>query len=350
MKNFALVLLIALAFLCGDLGALAKSPAADTGSHAATGNHAAPGSHAATGKSRFHPALFPKLVPLVPIMDKGVSEHTRLMSRVTHSESFPPLPVELCPGAAWDEDKVVDPAAKSENLWYKVPKWITGEFSYGTMVHYYLKNLQTGEETSVNVVHQPLPSGRNRGILVDKAGNIWQKAYGGAIGDPTAPKTKIEYEKYDDELVGFILGPDQYTENSAGIEFYIDRETNKILKVQRWQRIREFTFKDGNVMVALSEQTYNFDGKPLELEKAKGHMIRRQEFVPLAPGETDSVAGSYATAVEELRAFMNKIGEIAIAPDAEAEVSTHHKDARLIHDQTGAASAAVHQPEASHEK
>lgn len=344
MKNLALVLFALLFGLASTSVVFGKSPAS---SGASSQNHAE------TAKSRFHPALFPKLVPLIPILDKGnagVTEHTRLSSRVSHSESFPPLPPELCPGAAWDEDKVVDPAAKSENLWYQVPKWICGEFSYGTMVDYYGKDLRTGEEIPMNKTHQPLPGGRERGILVDKAGNIWQKAYGGGISDPTAPKTAVEYEKFDDELVGFIIGPNEYTENSAGIEFYINRDTNKIIGVQRWQRIREFTFKDGSVMVNLSEQKYNFDGKPLSIAKSRGHMIRRSEFEPLQPGETNRIAGSYATAVTELRAFMDKLGELALAPDSAEETTSHHKDPRLIHDQTGASGGAVHDREARSEK
>lgn len=340
MKNVAMVSLFVLSLVLVSTSVVfGKSPGS-------SGGH----NHVATGRSRFHPALFPKLVPLVPRMDQSQPEPTKLSTRISHSESFPPLPPDLCPGASWDENKVLDPAAKSENLWYKVPQWICGEFSYGTMVHYYLKNLETGEEIPVNKTSQPLLHGRNRGILVDKEGNAWQKAYGGGISDPSAPKTNIEHEKFDDELVGFILGPDQYTENSAGIEFYVDRTTNKILQVQRWQRIREFTFKDGSVMANVSEQKYTFDGKAFSLEKSRGHMIRRSEFKPLIPGEIDNIAGSYATAVTELRAFMDKIGEIALAPDAVEEVSSHHKDARLIHDQTGVGGGAVHAREARHER
>jgi hypothetical protein len=281
-----------------------------------------------TEKQQFHPAIFPKLIPLIPML-APVEEHKRLATRVSHNESFPPLPIELRPGATWDESKVAYPTAKGKNIWYKVPKWLSGEYSYGTMEHYFEKNLQTGEAKTTHEIHQPLSSGRNRGILVDKAGNIWQKAYGGQIGDPSSPShPKFLYERYDDELVGYLIASDQYVENSAGIEFYVGAEDKKIIAVMRWQRIREFQLKDGKVMVSLSEQKFDVDGQPLLLFKSRGQMTKREDFAPLAPGEKDTVAGSYADAVTELRAFMDQTGNTADAPDAVADAAAKGKDAQ----------------------
>lgn len=260
--------------------------------------------------------LFPKLLPLIPHL-APVEERARLVSRVSHSESFPPLPEELRPGSDWNEDKVADPQAKKENIWYKVPKWLAGEYSYGTMLHYYKKNLQTGVEQQLDEVRPPLSAGRHRGILVDKQGGIWQKAYGGGISDPSNPDHgNIVYEKFDDELVGYVISPEQYVENSAGVEFYIDKETNKIIEVLRWQRIREFQLKNGKVLVNVSEQKFDLDGKPLLLFKSKGEMIKRSSFESLAPGGESRVAGTYGNAVRELRAFLEQMGELALAPDA----------------------------------
>lgn len=285
-------------------------------------------------EQKFHPAIFPKLILQTPIADISISlapEKKRLSTRVSHNESFPPLPKDLQPGSAWDEAKVMNPTAKGENLWHKVPKWITGEFSYGTMVNYLQRNLITGEEIKRDDVSQPLSHGRTRGILVDKAGNYWQKAYGGGINSPNDPKSsEIQHFRFDDQLIGYLISPNVYTENSAGIEFYVSKSTNKIVKVNRWQRIRDFTLKDGNVMVDLSEQKFGLDGKPTLLVKGRGHMIKRAEFAPLLPGEVDGIAGSYSDAVTDLRAFMESIGAIADAPDAAAPTAVTHGHQRLI--------------------
>lgn len=297
-------------------------------------------SHADDGKKeqKFHPAIFPKLILQTPIADFSISittQKTRLSTRVSHNESFPPLPKDLQPGSAWDEAKVMNPTAKGQNLWHKVPKWITGEYSYGTMMNYYQKDLVTGKEFKRDDVVQPLSHGRTRGVLVDKAGNYWQKAYGGGIGSPNASKTSdVEHFRFDDQLIGYLISPESYTENSAGIEFDVSRSTNKILKVNRWQRIREFTFKDGNVMVELSEQEFGLDGKPIMLVKAKGHMIKRAEFAPLLPGEQNRIAGSYSDAVTDLRTFMQSIGAIADAPDAATPTAVTHGHQRLIKEES----------------
>ncbi len=93
--------------------------------------------------SRFKVKLFPPLVALQPKLDTSQTVRpVRLTVRVTkterkqevpHAAKFPPLPQFLQAGNVWDEDKVLDPTASGENIWYKVPKWFAGEFSYGPM-------------------------------------------------------------------------------------------------------------------------------------------------------------------------------------------------------------------------
>lgn len=269
-----------------------------------------PPKHSAhSGKGRLHPALFPKRT-------KG-----RILVTVSHNEYFPPLPEALRPGAVFNSDNLADPTAKGESRWYQVPKWITGEFSYGVMSTYLVKDFKKGTEDKPNNKFGPLPSGRDRGILLDKKGDIWQKAYGGGISDPTRPQDEDVHKKYDDELSGYMLSPTEYVENSAGIEFYLDRETQKILATQRWERIRNFQFKNGTVEVDVSEEKFDPDGKPLFLTKSRGTMIRRHDFAPLAPGQENDIAGTYPEAVRDLRKYMEAAGIPELMPDAPTETS-----------------------------
>lgn len=268
-----------------------------------------PPKHSAhAGKSRLHPALFPKRT-------KG-----KILVTVSHNEYFPPLPEALRPGAIFDSKNIADPMAKSESRWYQVPKWITGEFSYGGTTSYLEKDFRKGTESNPNSKSGPLPSGRYRGILLDKKGDIWQKAYGGSISDPTKNDEDV-HKRYDDELSGYMLSPTEYVENSAGIEFYLDKETHKILATLRWERIRNFQYKNGTVEVDVSEEKFDPDGKPLYLIKFRGPMIKRHDFVPLAPGQEDDIAGTYPEAVRDLRKYMEAAGIPELMPDAPTETS-----------------------------
>lgn len=271
-------------------------------------------------RSRFKVQLFPTLESLTAKFDVTPVEQTRLKMRIARNEEFPPLPAFLHPGSVWDESKVIDPTASGENLWYKVPKWIAGEFSYGPITNYSKKNLVTGAEMELDSPKPGLERGRIRGILVDKAGNIWQKAYGGSIGSGRSEpeERRITYRRYDDELTGIIVSPNDYVENSAGIEFYIDHSTDKIFQVLRWQRIRNFSFKNGEVLVDLSELKFDLNGKPLMEFKDRAKMIRRQDFQPLTPGGHSRVVSSYEEAVQDLRRFMEIAGHLDEAPDAVA--------------------------------
>lgn len=63
--------------------------------------------------------------------------------------------------------------------------------------------------------------------------------------------------RYDDELTGSRLSPTQYVEHSAGVDFYISTKTNKIIDVERWERIRDFSFAKGVVTANVSEETFD---------------------------------------------------------------------------------------------
>ena len=274
-----------------------------------TAKHSAPtsttGKHA---KAKKKPALFPK--------------RSRLVATVSHNEYFPPLPESLRPGAIFNAENVDEPSASKEDLWYKVPNWISGEFSYGAMTIYLEKNLETGAETNPNRTHPGITHGRQRGILMDKVGNIWQKAYGGSIVDPSDPNAERSYElkKYDDELFGFIVSPNKYVENSAGVEFFVDRESGKIQNALRWERIRDFSLEpDGSISCELSEERFDLEGKPVSLNKARGKMVKRQSFEALTAAVNPN---KFAESVKSLRKFMDVSGDLSEAPELAVEPAT----------------------------
>lgn len=130
---------------------------------------------------------------------------SRIRMKVTISEDdvFPPLPGELEPGNRFDEATVKSlmPTPPPKNRWYKVPTWFAGEFSYGNTEQYYTKDFADGK-ISLKITSIPgVTSGRTRGMLVDKQGNIWQMTHGGQIVDPGHPQEK-HYFRYEDEILG----------------------------------------------------------------------------------------------------------------------------------------------------
>jgi hypothetical protein len=259
------------------------------------------------------PALYPK--------------RSKLKASVSLNEYFPPLPEALRPGAIFNVENIEEPSASKEDLWYMVPSWIAGEYSYGQTTTYLTKDMKTGIETHVSQTRAGLAHGRNRGIIVDKAGNIWQRAYGGGIVDPTNPYIKdgVQLKKYDDELFGMIISPDRYVENSAGVEFFVDTASGKISETMRWERIRDFNLeKDGSVTVDVSEETFDIDGNPIRMNKARGTMLKRNAFVPLT---SSSDPAKYADSVGSLRKFMENRGSLSDAPD-EPAVSTDKEPAK----------------------
>lgn len=298
----------ALALVCSATMSVAKAPSPSPSDSSPSRN----------SRSRFKVQLFPPLMAMQAKMDTSQDKRPiRLKMEISRNEKrpveqaprFPPLPKFLQAGNTWDEDKVVDPTADGENIWYKVPAWIAGEYSYGPMTVYQEQDLQKHTTTSGNLKFPGLPSGRQRGILRDKAGAIWQRAYGGGITDPTKSYGDVYPEKFDDELTGSIISPNQYTEHSAGIVFEIRKSTNKIVNVQRWERVRDFSFKNGTVNVNLAETRYDTSGKPLMVSKSRGTMVKRESFVPLAPGGMNQIAGSYEHAVRSLRGYLKASGQ-----------------------------------------
>jgi hypothetical protein len=248
--------------------------------------------------------------------DSAYPPRPRLLVTVNHNESFPPLPPNLRVGKTFDEKKVA-PYDDSDNHWYQVPKWISGIYGYADMVSYESRDYETGEVSTKREELGGIPAGRLRGILVDKAGNIWQKIYGGHVLT-SAPKGKsedMELQKYDDGISGQILSPTQYAESSAGVEFLVNKKTHKIEFVSRWERIREFECKsDGVVNVDVSEKMFDSDGKPFSSYRMCGHMKKLQDFKPLSPGYKNIYAGSYPQAIADLRSYMEKTGHGSDAP------------------------------------
>ncbi|MFN8658980.1 MAG: hypothetical protein U0105_21775 [Candidatus Obscuribacterales bacterium] len=270
--------------------------------------------------SRYKVKLFPPLVALQPKLDTSQTVRpVRLTMRVTkterrrevpHAAKFPPLPEFLQAGNVWDEDKVLDPTASGENIWYKVPKWFAGEFSYGPMTELSETDLKTHKSKVLNKTEPGISGGRVRGILVDKSGAIWQKAYGGSVGLPNDSFEGLYRRRYDDELTGSMLSPTQYVEHSAGVDFYISTKTNKIIDVERWERIRDFSFAKGVVTANVSEETFDTAGKPLTLAKYRSKMNKQNAFVPLKPGGgKNEFAGTYAEAVDSLRRYLKASGQ-----------------------------------------
>ncbi|HEY9716360.1 MAG TPA: hypothetical protein V6C69_02740 [Trichormus sp.] len=241
---------------------------------------------------------------------------TSLRVTATHNDYFPPLPNNLRPGMIFDYDNMAQYIQPGKSLWYEVPKWLAGNYSYGDMTTYSEKNLRTGEKSHPHEVEPALPLGRDRGIITDDDGNIWQKAYGTSLSDPNDSNTSaVKQVKWDDEITGIIISPTEYVENSSGCEFDIDRASKKILQVERWQRQRDFeSNKDGTVAVTLIDRIFDTEGNPIYQVKARGSMIKRKDYVPLAPGGKDDVAGTYAEALTDLKKFLADEGKTVDLP------------------------------------
>jgi hypothetical protein len=254
---------------------------------------------------------------------------TPLRVTATHNDYFPPLPNNLRPGMIFDYDNMAQYIQPGKSLWYEVPKWLAGNYSYGDMTTYSEKNLRTGEKSHPHDVEPALPSGRDRGIITDNDGNIWQKAYGTSLSDPNESNTAaVKPVKWDDEITGIIISPTEYVENSSGCEFDIDRASKKILEVERWQRQRDFeSNKDGTVAVTLIDRVFDTEGNPIYQVKARGSMIKRKDYVPLAPGGKDDVAGTYAEALIDLKKFLadegKTVGLPAIPPGMGTDAASH---------------------------
>ena len=255
----------------------------------------------------------PALKALTPIPAAVFPTHA-LKGTLTHNENFPPLPASLRPGAVFNAKNVPDPKAKEVSRWYRVPAWMSGRYSYGPGVLFYVKDFKTGKETHPNEKKTGVKGGRYRGIFVDKAGNIWQKAYGGSIDLQHEYKT-ITVARYEDELIGYLISQNEYVEDSAGIDIIIDKGTGRILQVSRYERTRNFSYKNGIVSVTVDEKDYDLEGKPLNIARSRSTMTKREGFIPLKPGE-NSVAGKYDKALADLRKFMEATGDISNAPDS----------------------------------
>jgi len=241
---------------------------------------------------------------------RAVFPSRTLRARVSETDEFPQLPEVLEPGNIFDGAKV-QALLPSEFHWYEVPKWFAGEFSYGQLQSYYEKDFSTGKESEPHELISAINSGRNRGLLVDKKGNIWQLSRSKQIVDPSH-KGEDNYFRYEDEILGFTLSPKEYAESSAGIEFYTDQ--GKIKDVLRFQRIRNFQLHpDGTVTVDVTEMKFDLDGKPTWLKKVKGPMTRQKPFVAIDPN-TQIKGQTYAQIISSLREHMERINKLSDAP------------------------------------
>lgn len=260
-------------------------------------------------KNAKHP---PALKALTPIPAAVFPTHA-LKGTLTHNENFPPLPASLRPGATFSEKNVPDPKAKAVSRWYRVPEWLAGKYVYGPGEVFYTKDFKTGKETHPNKKYPGVKGGRYRGIFTDKVGNIWQKAYGGSI-DLQHEYEEVTVARYEDELIGYLISQNEYVEDSAGIDIIIGKKSGKILNVSRYERTRNFSFKNGVVHVGVDEKEFDVDGKQVYVSRTRGTMIKKEDYIPLKPGE-DSVAGKYDKALMDLRKFMDATGDLSNAPD-----------------------------------
>jgi hypothetical protein len=220
----------------------------------------------------------------------------------------------MMPGKMFDQKEVEELVPPAKGVWYVVPKWFAGEFSYGQTEVTYEKDFLTGKVEQPDEVIPGVTAGRTRGWIVDKKGNIWTFGTGGRILDAAKPDDDSWY-RAEDEIIGQVLSPTEYMESSDGIDIYLDGK--RVKDVLRYQRIRDFRLApDGQVAVEVTEIKYLMNGKPEYIVKAKGHMTRQSQFAALGKhSEPDIKGGTYADAVALLRKHMFQEGLEKDAPD-----------------------------------
>jgi hypothetical protein len=209
------------------------------------------------------------------------------------AEELDPLDPSLRPGNLFDKDKATNllKQPSQQNLWYRIPNSMVGEWRCYSATLTYVKDEVTRKEWSEDRTFANRES-VSFGCLpcLDKlhwwqpAGSGYWKKAEGALQD-----TYFFNRKFDP-----LIHDDDRTVNSTySVSFEVDKATNKILDVSQRESVETLTFVNEKVIFLRESTTeYDFDGKPKLTSRTTAKLRKRTTISgdsPVPQPDTETV-------------------------------------------------------------
>lgn len=200
-----------------------------------------------------------------------------LKGSIQHSTKVEPLDSSIQAGAL--VNAVALKKLTPNNVWYKIPNWLAGNWKMTHTTTFFRKDLVSGSE-SFDTSLRAFKLDTSGGLQVDSKGGIWDLAgHGGTNLGTGDDYLNYQYIRTVDPI---SVTDKQVVLRYFGTMVYVNRSTNRIAIAEQVESLNTYTrVSDTVVKVVSSNKVFDRDGVEESLYKNLSYKSRASNFSPL---------------------------------------------------------------------
>jgi hypothetical protein len=247
-------------------------------------------------------SAIPLMTVTICLLTVSAGDAYTIEGKIEHVEHMPAVEQKFTPGIQFDQTVELSP----NNLWVKIPKWISGSWSAREEMAVFSQDFRTGRSHSQQETFKAKQD-FTYGQQIDKSGQVWHY-----LGVPYTSKTvhTSSEEIHEVKEKQFLKATDdEVAFRAVATVLFVDNLSNRIQRTYQQESLTTYQpISDDRMSMAASTKVFDASGRPQTLQKNEAIIKRYKHFHPISEQDGKDLKALF-------RNFLTAKGMADLLPD-----------------------------------